>query len=106
MLARSLEAARTVMRLPLFSSYSRHCLWLAGAGPRRGGASGTQWRSGAGGAGAALRGGLPSDLPAQVALPELAVGGAAGHCAQQVRVDLNDLLHRLRGCSGGGRSQW
>lgn len=38
-------------------------------------------------------------LAAEVALPELAVSRAAGHGAQQERVDLNHLLHRLRSCS-------
>jgi len=39
-------------------------------------------------------------VAAQVALPELAVSRAARHRAQQVRVDLNHLLHRLAGCAG------
>lgn len=35
-------------------------------------------------------------LPRQKALPETAVGGSTCHGAQQVRVDLDDLLHCLR----------
>jgi hypothetical protein len=37
-------------------------------------------------------------LAAQVALPEGAVSGAAGHRAKQVRIDLDHLLHVLRRC--------
>ena len=37
-------------------------------------------------------------LLSQVALPELAVCSATSHGAQEVGVDLNDLLHSLRGC--------
>ena len=40
-------------------------------------------------------------LHAEVALPEGAVRCAAGHRAEQVRVDLDDLLHALRGCRVG-----
>lgn len=36
-------------------------------------------------------------LAGQQALPEAAVGRPSSHGAQQVRVDLNHLLHRLRG---------
>ena len=38
-------------------------------------------------------------LLAQVALPELAVGSAARHGAEEVGIDLYHLLHRLRGCT-------
>ena len=31
-------------------------------------------------------------------LPERAVGGTSGHCAEQVWVDFDHLLDRLRGC--------
>lgn len=34
-------------------------------------------------------------LPGQQALPETAVSCSASHCAQEVRVNLNDLLDRL-----------
>ena len=40
-------------------------------------------------------------LPAQVALPELAVRGATGHGAQQEGVDLDHLLHALGSCRMG-----
>ena len=42
-------------------------------------------------------------LDAEVALPELAVRGAAGHGAEEVGVDLDHLLHRLRGDVGALR---
>jgi hypothetical protein len=42
-------------------------------------------------------------LHAQPGEPVLAVGGAAGHGAQQARVDLDDLLDRLRGDPVAGR---
>jgi hypothetical protein len=42
-------------------------------------------------------------LHAQPGQPVLAVGGTAGHGAQQDAVDLNDLLDRLRGNPVAGR---
>ena len=42
-------------------------------------------------------------LHAQVGEPVLAVGGAAGHGAQQAAVDLDHLLHRLAGDPVAGR---
>lgn len=36
-------------------------------------------------------------LAGQQTFPEAAVGGPSSHCAQQIGVDLNHLLHRLRG---------
>ena len=68
-------------------------------------------REGKGGRRGGGKGGSQAALDAEVALPELAVSGAAGHGPEQVRVDLDHLLHRLRGCararqakmeSGGG----
>ena len=144
-LASSLDAPRTVMRLPLLSSYSRHC-------KRRGGGRRCSWVRGLHGKGSACmgqralisrfgwravrhggsrrmreaatphhtdthascaaapkqpgtlhtaQGPARAHLSPQVALPELAVGGAAGHRPQQVGVDLNHLLHRLGGCTQG-----
>ena len=34
---------------------------------------------------------------AKVGFPVLAIGGTTCHCTQQVRVDLDDLLHRAGG---------
>lgn len=39
---------------------------------------------------------IDAALPCQKALPETAVGGSTRHGAQQVGVDLDDLLHCLR----------
>lgn len=38
---------------------------------------------------------IDAALTGQQALPEAAVGSPSCHCAQQVGVDLNHLLHRL-----------
>lgn len=43
---------------------------------------------------------IDAALPGQQALPEAAVGGSSSHGAQQVGVDLDHLLHRLRGDVG------
>lgn len=42
-------------------------------------------------------------LTGEQALPETAVCGASGHGPQEVRVDLDHLLHRLRGDVGARR---
>ncbi len=112
MLASSLDAPRTVMRFPLFSSYSRHCGSLHAKSARlqlnaalfttlrlhtkfhkfdgiitnlETPDTDAQYRCRH----------VQAHLPPQVPLPELAVRCAAGHGAQQEGVDLDDLLHRL-----------
>lgn len=46
---------------------------------------------------------IDATLSGQQALPEAAVGSSSGHGTQQVRVDLDHLLHRLGGDVGAGR---
>lgn len=46
---------------------------------------------------------IDSALAGQQALPEAAVSGSSGHGTQQVGVDLDHLLHRLRGNVGARR---
>lgn len=48
---------------------------------------------------------LHAHLLAQVPLPELAICSATGHCAQEVWIDLNHLLDRLRSCVMDKKSQ-
>jgi hypothetical protein len=96
-LASSFEAPRTVMRLLLFSSYSRHCARdQAGMDQRR-------CMHEPGPMHATVLDAVACPLPPacllpQVSLPKLAVCGSSGHGSQQVRVDLDHLLHRLGGC--------
>merc|ERR1712060_43263 len=40
---------------------------------------------------------IKTTLDPQISLPKLTVGGAPSHCAQKIGVDLDHLLHRLRG---------
>lgn len=115
MLASSLDAPRTVMRFPLFSSYSRHCgsLHAKSARLQHNTALFTTlrlhtkfykfniiiktWRCPIHmpDTYADMCRHVQAHLPPQVPLPELAVRCAAGHGAQQEGVDLDDLLHRL-----------
>lgn len=80
----SFEAARTVILLPLFSSYRRHC-----------GYGDYHVRACAQPCGGEKICMIPH-LLAQVPLPELAVSSTTSHSTQKVLVDLNHLLHGLR----------
>ena len=42
---------------------------------------------------------LANYLDTEVSVPKLAIGSTSSHCAKHVRIDFNNLFHRLRCCT-------